>query len=124
MLFCDEDGQMIDDKSVDLNTLGKIMNERGITVGQNVSENMSSILEAFGGIKYEERQVRIQEKLEEKKAVAAKKDAEPKFIDVTQLLVSYKDFQNAIQKIAYFDVHLSRMGFLKTQKLEEQVKEL
>ena len=44
MLFCDEDGQMIEDKSVDLNTLGKIMNEKGITVGQNVSENMSSIL--------------------------------------------------------------------------------
>lgn len=44
MLFCDEDGQMIEDKSVDLNTLGKIMNEKGIRVGQNISENMSSIL--------------------------------------------------------------------------------
>ena len=52
MLFCDQDGQMIDEKSVDLNSLGKKMNENGITVSQNVTENMSNILEAFGGITY------------------------------------------------------------------------
>ena len=37
MLFCDQDGQMIDEKSVDLNTLGKKMNENGIAVSQNVT---------------------------------------------------------------------------------------
>jgi hypothetical protein len=52
MLFCDQDGQMIEEKSVDLNSLGKKMNENGITVAGVVSENMSNILEAFGGIKY------------------------------------------------------------------------
>ena len=64
MLFCDQDGQMIDEKSVDLNSLGKKMNENGITVASYVSENMSNILEAFGGIKYEEKVVKIQEKIE------------------------------------------------------------
>lgn len=47
-----------------------------------------------------------------------KKDMEPKFIDVTQRLVSYKDFQDSIKRIAYFDAHLARMGYLKTQKLD------
>ena len=44
MLFCDADGQMIDEKSVDLNTLGKKMNERGFTVSQPLIENMSNFL--------------------------------------------------------------------------------
>lgn len=52
MLFCDADGQMIEDKSVDLNALGKKMNQHGINVNQQVTDNMSNILEAFGGIKY------------------------------------------------------------------------
>ena len=60
MLFCDQDGQMIDEKSVDLNSLGKKMNENGITVSQNISQNMSNILEAFGGIKYEQKVVKMQ----------------------------------------------------------------
>jgi len=64
MLFCDQNGQMIEDKSIDLNTLGKKMNENGITVASSVADNMSNILEAFGGIKYEERVVRMQEKHE------------------------------------------------------------
>ena len=64
MLFCDKDGEMINEKSVDLNTLGKKMNENGISVSQPISENMSNILEAFGGIKYEKRVVKIQEKIE------------------------------------------------------------
>jgi hypothetical protein len=34
----------------------------------------------------------MQEKAEEKKNLAIKKDADPKFIDVTQRLVSYRDF--------------------------------
>ena len=55
---------------------------------------------------------------EEKKAVANKKEVEPKFVDVTQLLVSYKDFSEAIESIAYFDANLCRMGYLKSQKLE------
>ena len=62
MLFCDQDGQMIDEKSIDLNALGKKMNENGITVSQNVTDNMSNILEAFGGICYEQRVVKMQEK--------------------------------------------------------------
>ena len=44
MLFCDADGQMIDDKSVDLNSLGKKMNDHGINVSQQVTDNMSNIL--------------------------------------------------------------------------------
>ena len=44
MLFCDQDGQMVEDKSVDLNSLGKKMNESGITVASNVGDNMSNIL--------------------------------------------------------------------------------
>jgi hypothetical protein len=44
MLFCDKDGQMISEKSVDLNTLGKKMSENGINVSQQINDNMCSIL--------------------------------------------------------------------------------
>ena len=44
MLFCDKDGEMITDKSVDLNVLGKRLAEAGVTVSPQVSDNMSSIL--------------------------------------------------------------------------------
>ena len=60
MLFCDADGQMVEEKSVDLNALGKKMNQHGINVSQQVSDNMSNILQAFGGIKYEEKVVKMQ----------------------------------------------------------------
>lgn len=59
----------------------------------------------------------MQEKIEEKKAGAIKKDVEPKIIDVTQRLVSHQDFVGSIKQIAYFDSHLARLGYLKTQKL-------
>ena len=53
---------MIEGKSVDLNRLGKRMNEQGMAVNPHVSENMCSILESFGGIKYDEQVVRVQER--------------------------------------------------------------
>ena len=59
MLFCDETGQMYSDRTIDLNTLGKVMNEHGITVSPQISQNMSSLLEAFGGIKYDERTIQV-----------------------------------------------------------------
>ena len=60
MLFCDDDGQMINEKSVDLNSLGKKMIEKGLIISPQITENMCSILEAFGSIKYEEKTVKIQ----------------------------------------------------------------
>lgn len=50
MLFCDERGDMITENAIDLLKLGKTMNDLGITVSQPVSDNMYSILEAFGNI--------------------------------------------------------------------------
>ena len=44
MLFCDENGQMINDRVVDMNTLGKIMNDTNIAVSPQVSLNLSSLL--------------------------------------------------------------------------------
>lgn len=41
----------------------------------------------------------MQEKVEEKKNIAIKKEADPKFIDVTQRLVSFKDFDTSIRRI-------------------------
>ncbi len=53
MLFCDEKGQMIAERVVDMNSLGKVMNSCGIAVSPQVSQNMSSLLETFGGIGYD-----------------------------------------------------------------------
>ncbi len=99
MIFCDKDGEMIQDKSVDLNALGRRMTDEGLSISPQVNDNMCSILEAFGDIVYEERVVKMQEKVEEKKNMAIKKEADPKFIDVTQILVSFKDFDTAIRRI-------------------------
>jgi hypothetical protein len=44
MLFCDQNGQMAHDRVVDMNSLGKIMNENGISVTLQVSQNLSSLL--------------------------------------------------------------------------------
>lgn len=43
MLFCDDEGQMHKERTIDLNTLGKLMNENGITVGSQISHNMASL---------------------------------------------------------------------------------
>jgi hypothetical protein len=43
--------------------------------------------------------VRVQEKVEDKKNIAIKKELDPKFIDVTERLVSHKDFEESIKKI-------------------------
>jgi hypothetical protein len=64
MLFCDQNGQMVDGRVVDMNSLGKLMNENGISVSLPVSQNLSSLLEAFGGISFDERVVQVQEKVE------------------------------------------------------------
>ena len=52
MLFCDENGQMIKDKNIDLNALGKIMSEKGLNITQQMNENMCSVLQGFGGIDF------------------------------------------------------------------------
>lgn len=61
--------------------------------------------------------VRMQERLEEKKNLAIKKETDPKFIDVTQRLVSFKDFDQAIKRVEEFDVGLARLGYVKSQRL-------
>jgi hypothetical protein len=60
----------------------------------------------------------MQEKVEEKKNIAIKKEVDPKFIDVTQRLVSFKDFDTSIKRIEHFDINLSRLGYIKSQKLD------
>ena len=59
MIFCDENGEMIKDNTVDLVSLGKLMNEIGVMVSQPVSDNMHCILEAFGNIQSDERTVKM-----------------------------------------------------------------
>jgi hypothetical protein len=60
MLFCDENGQMIKDKNIDLNALGKIMSEKGLNITQQMNENMCSVLQGFGGIDFLERVREVQ----------------------------------------------------------------
>lgn len=62
MFFCDEDGCMIDEFTVDLLTLGKKMTAEGMNVPQAVSENLSNLLEAFGGIHFLEKTIQVQVK--------------------------------------------------------------
>ncbi len=73
---------MIKDRNVDLNNLGRVMSDNGLNITPQINENMCSVLEAFGAIKYTERTSMVQEKLDDKKN-AIKKDQEPKLIEIT-----------------------------------------
>lgn len=66
----------------------------------------------------------MQEKVEEKKNIAIKKDVDPKFVDVTQRLVSFKDFEAAIKRVELFDINLARLGYVKSQRLDAEIKDL
>ena len=94
-----------------MNFLGKVMNENGIIVSPQISNNMSSLLETFG-IQYNEKVIQVQEKVEQKKSLA-KKDSVPKLINLTQKLISFADFEQATQQIKIFDIELSKLGYLK-----------
>jgi len=59
--------------------------------------------------------------LDEKKNLA-KKDQEPKMIEITERLVSFDDFSNSINNISKFDIELGRMGYIKSQKLDFEIK--
>jgi hypothetical protein len=37
MLFCDDNGQMIKDRNIDLNNLGKLMNDEGINIAAQIN---------------------------------------------------------------------------------------
>jgi hypothetical protein len=121
MIFCDENGQMIKDRNVDLNTVGRIMSENGLSITPQINENMCSVLEAFGAIGYTERTSMVQEKLDDKKGMV-KKEQEPKLVEITEKLVSYEDFIMALNTIGKFDVELGRLGYLKSVRLEQEIK--
>lgn len=57
MLFCNENGEMKDNRCVDLNELGDTLKQRSIAVNADVSENMASFLQCFGDIVFEEETV-------------------------------------------------------------------
>jgi hypothetical protein len=43
--FCEQQtGEMINDRIVDMNTLGKKLNDNGIVVSPQVSQNLSSLM--------------------------------------------------------------------------------
>lgn len=95
---------MINDRVVDMhNSLARSMVDNGIVISPQVSQNLSSILQAFGGIGFDARTVIKEEKIEEKKA-NIKKDAGPKMVEVTEKLISYKEFETAIDNIRIFDL--------------------
>ena len=53
-----------------------------------------------------------------------KKEAEPKLIEIVEKLVSYEDFATALEKITQFDIQLGRLGYLKSLKLDNEIKEI
>lgn len=63
----------------------------------------------------------VQEKLDDKKNII-KKDQEPKLVEITEKLASYDDFIKAITMIGKFDVELGRLGYLKSIKLDSEIR--
>lgn len=46
----------------------------------------------------------------------------PKMVDVTLRMTNYRQFHEALNTIEYFDTRLARLGYLKSQRLQAQVK--
>lgn len=104
MQFCDKDGEMVKTNSVDLGGLAKTMGDLGFDVNLAALENLYSILEAFGGIKYDESVVQMVAKEEEdpKKKMFLVRKAEneaPKMVDVTLRMTNYEEFSEALKTI-------------------------
>lgn len=54
MLFCNQNGEMIEERTVDLNELGNILREKGIEITDQIADNMAAFLKCFGEIEYQE----------------------------------------------------------------------
>ncbi len=73
MLFCNQDGEMREERSLDLVELGEILKNKGLNIHPDVNENMANFLKCFGDIDWDEEKELIQVKEEEKKAKEAPK---------------------------------------------------
>lgn len=67
MLFCNENGEIINERSVDLNEFGTILktNIKDIELTEAVSENMANFLKCFGDVKYDEEVIMVAPKEDE-----------------------------------------------------------
>lgn len=55
MEFCNEDGEMIPTRHVDLIAFGEVLKAKGLDIQGNVIENIANIFECFGEIECDER---------------------------------------------------------------------
>ena len=67
MLFCNENGEIINERSVDLNEFGTILktNIKDIELTEAVSENMANFLKCFGDVQYDEEVTMVAPKEDE-----------------------------------------------------------
>ena len=59
ILFCNQDGEMIPSRHVDLISFGEVLKGQGLDVPPNVSDNLANIFECFGEIQCDERVIQV-----------------------------------------------------------------
>ncbi len=70
-IFTDEHGELSYKKCVNLKEFGKKLQEKGINLDQQITDNIGSLFLCFGDIEYEERMTyRMPEESEEEKRAA------------------------------------------------------
>ena len=131
MLFCDEDGEMIPSRHVDLITLGDTLRAQNLDIPPNISDNLANLLECFGEIDCDERIIQVIK--EEKESKTKGKEAplkkvgdqneQPKPIDVLQKMTSYNEFRDAVDKIRQYDRMMCRLGLVRSNALKNEIEE-
>lgn len=59
ILFCDQDGELIPSRHVDLIQLGDTLKQQGLDIAIPVCENFANLLECFGEIDCDERIIQV-----------------------------------------------------------------
>ncbi len=59
MLFCNQDGELIPTRHVDLIAMGEILRARGLDIPNNISDNFANTLECFGELECDERIIQV-----------------------------------------------------------------
>ncbi|EAR95092.1 hypothetical protein TTHERM_00641200 (macronuclear) [Tetrahymena thermophila SB210] len=133
MMFCNENGEMKEERHVDLNDLGNELNKQKMDIAPEVCENLASFLECFGEIKYEEEIIMVNPpkedtnqnaKIAQTKKMFASEQTESKPIPKLLKKTSFQEFFDAVYKMKEFDIMMNRLDITKSTTLKAEVSQI
>ena len=126
---------MINSRNQDLNEFGTLLNEKyKLGIPKQIVDNLSSTLECFAEIKYDQKIIQYFPKPADEKepkkppkenAVVKQKAVEaPKPIDKLLKLTSFPDFFTSLDVLREFDLMMCRVGQIRSTALQSELAEI